>query len=235
MLGIITLILICFILPLGAVLIAARKSKRSILIFLAGALSFFISQICIRLPILQLVLPNQTWFMKMSLNLWFVIIFYATTAGLFEGIGRQAGLMIACRKHEATWLDGVIFGFGHGGCEAILLVGINGIISYAESGNIISMTLFLASVERLCAITIHIVTSLLVLYGIKKHTWVYFAAAVGLHAFADGFLLLVNLKTKNIGWTMFSIVVIMVCYGIGVFLLRSKFEKEEDVLQNSNK
>lgn len=227
MLGFISAIMICFILPIGGVIIAARRSKKAIVIFLAGMLSFFISQMCIRLPLLQYVLPKQDWFLLMSTNPWISAVFYAFTAGLFEGLGRQAGLMVTCQKRTVGWWDGVVFGLGHGGCEAILFVGINSIVYYFTYGSSRSMDFFLASVERLCAIALHISLSVLVLYGIRKRTLWYLAVAIMLHALADGLMLAVKMLTGSIQWTLVAVALISVIYAWLAILLKRKFTQVE--------
>ena len=87
-----------------------------------GALGFFVSQILIRIPILT-ALQSQSWFLAFSQNRPFLYVFtLAFTAGLFELAGRFA-VAILMRK-KLTYKRSLAAGMGHGGIEAILLVGI---------------------------------------------------------------------------------------------------------------
>jgi uncharacterized membrane protein YhfC len=224
MLGLCAIAFVCFLFPIGITIINIKKSKismkRGAILFLAGALSFFVSQICIRLPLLQNYFSQQVWFIRMSMQTWFVVLFYAGTAGLVEGIGRKLGLRLVAGKTQLTWFDGVIFGLGHGGCEAILLVGINGIYSFSVLGNQVDLDLLLASFERLCAMAIHVFLSVLIAYGItQKRKWCL-AAAVLLHTFVDGLMLVIQLKTGNNTIALAAVAVVAMLYMIAAFLMR---------------
>lgn len=95
--------------------------------FAYGALVFFLSQVVIRIPIvtaLQLALAGT---LQSNRSLAFAFgAGLAFTAGLFEGVGRYLGYRFLMRKDAKTWAQGVMYGIGHGGFEAILLVGILG-------------------------------------------------------------------------------------------------------------
>ena len=157
--------------------------------FAVGALAFVLSQVLTRIPLMTLVVPQlpDPW------SAFFLSGPVASfTAGLFEETGRLL-LMLWLMKAFHRWIDGVSFGLGHGGIEAVLLVGtanINNLVisSIINAGgwDAIARTLpaeaaeqlraalvdtspwmfLLGGVERLAAITLHIACSLLVLAGI---------------------------------------------------------------------
>ena len=78
-----------------------------------------------------------------------------------------------------TYFNGIIFGFGHGGIEALLLVGLPVVIHM----NMASHTqLFLSGVERLCAMAIHVCLSLIVLIGVRKGAFCYVCYAIMIHS-----------------------------------------------------
>lgn len=62
-------------------------------------------------------------------NAFLYIVYGALAAGVFEETGRFAAYKTLMRKHYST-KNAVYMGIGHGGTEAIILVGIN-FISYA--------------------------------------------------------------------------------------------------------
>lgn len=91
--------------------------------WLLGALGFLIPQMVIRLPILN-ILNETSWFLDFSLNHIFLYCFsLAFTAGLFELAGRFAVAKWMARK-KLTYQNSLAAGLGHGGIEAMLVVGM---------------------------------------------------------------------------------------------------------------
>lgn len=189
---------ISLILPVLVLVVFAVKYRKQGIVsaWLLGAAGFFVTQVLIRLPILN-ALQGQPWFLNFAqTHLFGYTFFLAFTAGLFELAGRfaVAKLMrtsLTCRRALAA-------GLGHGGIEAMLLIGmtyVNNLIYIAmiNSGTfdaIIAQTaatgmdvtqlelvrtqllgtspvLFaLAGFERLLAMTGHAAMSLVVCYGV---------------------------------------------------------------------
>ena len=116
-------LLVSVALPLGVlVLLAVKYKNRGMVIpWLLGAAGFFVTQILIRLPILT-ILQNQSWFVSFSQEHLFLYAFgLAFTAGLFELAGRYAVARILERKLD--FHRSLAAGLGHGGIEAIVLIG----------------------------------------------------------------------------------------------------------------
>lgn len=87
-----------------------------------GALGFVVTQILIRVPILT-ALQSQPWFMVFAQNHMFLYAFaLAFTAGLFELAGRFA--VAKLMRKNLTCKRSLAAGMGHGGIEAIILVGM---------------------------------------------------------------------------------------------------------------
>ena len=117
-------LLVSLVLPMAAlVFMMVRYKKQGILsAWLLGAAGFFVTQILIRLPILT-ALQSQSWFLAFSQNHLFLYAFsLAFTAGLFELAGRfaVAGLM----QKKLTFRRSLAAGLGHGGIEAMVLIGM---------------------------------------------------------------------------------------------------------------
>ena len=115
---------ISLILPvLVLILFAARNRRQGIVsAWLLGAAGFFVTQILIRLPILT-VLQSQGWFLNFAQNHLFGYAFsLAFTAGLFELAGRFGVAKIMQKK--LTFHRSLAAGLGHGGIEAMILVGM---------------------------------------------------------------------------------------------------------------
>ncbi len=105
------------------ILFAVKNRKQGIIAaWLLGAAGFLVTQICIRLPILS-ALSAQTWFVKFSQEHLFLYGFsLAFTAGLFELAGRYAVARLLRKK--LSWNRSLAAGLGHGGIEAMVMVGM---------------------------------------------------------------------------------------------------------------
>jgi uncharacterized membrane protein YhfC len=183
--------LIVFLFPIGLMIYFYRKEKISFIAVLVGALVFFVSQVVLRIPMLQ-ILGRQQWYIKMAQNIWLIGPFLGLTAGIFEEVGRFLGFRFLL-KNKLEWKNGVAFGIGHGGIEAIILTGltyINNIVfsilintgamdkvagafpaGLAEQitaalANTNPMMFLVAGIERVFAITAHIAFSFL--FGVLR-------------------------------------------------------------------
>ena len=117
-------LLVSLVLPIVVLIGLAVKNKKQGIVsaWLLGAAGFFVPQILIRLPILT-VLQSQSWFAVFAQNNPFLYAFaLAFTAGLFELAGRFAVAKLMEKK--LTWKRSLAAGLGHGGIEAILLIGM---------------------------------------------------------------------------------------------------------------
>ncbi|MBQ6835150.1 MAG: YhfC family intramembrane metalloprotease [Lachnospiraceae bacterium] len=117
-------LLISLVLPVAVMIGFAVKSKRQGIFsaWLLGAAGFFVTQMLIRLPILT-VLQSRSWFMDFAQNHLFIYAFgLAFTAGLFELTGRF--LVAKIMEKKLTWKRSLAAGLGHGGIEAMLLIGM---------------------------------------------------------------------------------------------------------------
>ena len=114
---------VSLILPLILLLVfALRNRKQGILsAWIIGALGFFIPQMLIRLPILTLLSPQLAKFAVFSPLLYALTL--AVTAGLFE----LAGRILAARVmgNRLTPKRALAAGLGHGGIEAMVIIGIS--------------------------------------------------------------------------------------------------------------
>lgn len=102
---------------------AARNRKQGIVsAWLLGAAGFFVTQILIRVPILT-ALQGQEWFSAFAQKHLFLYAFLlAFTAGLFELAGRFAVAKLLSKN--LTYRRSLAAGLGHGGIEAMVLVGV---------------------------------------------------------------------------------------------------------------
>lgn len=115
---------VSLILPVLLLIVFAFRNRKQGIVsaWLLGAAGFFVTQILIRLPLLT-ALQGQSWFLKFVNSHLFAYAFgLAFSAGLFELAGRLA--VAKLMKKKLTYRRSLAAGLGHGGIEAMLLVGI---------------------------------------------------------------------------------------------------------------
>lgn len=124
--------------PLIAISLLGIKNRRMGIwsAWILGALGFVVTQILIRVPIIT-ALQSQSFFLVFSQNQPFLYVFtFAFTAGLFELAGRFAVAKLMQKK--LTYKRSLAAGMGHGGIEAIILIGmayINNLVYIAMINN----------------------------------------------------------------------------------------------------
>lgn len=194
--------------PIAVALIFARRTGASLRYFGIGALVFVVSQVVLRLP---WQIPLGIWLaprLKGHELLGYAwVAFSAMGAALFEEIGRWVGYRRLVRD-ERSWRVGVMYGLGHGGIEAMLLVGLSLMVTLVlylllglhaplpieadklakieETLGKMTFTGSLAGgVERILAVTFHVAQSLLVLQCFTRGQRRWLLYAVGLHFACD--------------------------------------------------
>ncbi len=115
---------ISLVLPVLILAVFGLKNKKQGIwtAWLLGACGFLVPQIGIRMPILTAI-SAQEWFLRFSQEHLFLYAFsLAFTAGLFELAGRYAVAKLLQKK--LTWNRALAAGLGHGGIEAMVIVGM---------------------------------------------------------------------------------------------------------------
>ncbi|MGI8891314.1 MAG: YhfC family intramembrane metalloprotease [Chthoniobacterales bacterium] len=190
-----------------------RHAGASWATWLWGGAAFITAQL-IHIPVLLgLTALGKKFPPAPAYALWINILVLGGTAGLFENLSRYLFLKGPAKKAR-LWRDGVMFGAGHGGVEAILLIGgaVTGALVMllvgdeilaqiktakpdqasevaAQIGAIRAMqwwTPLVAIWERIMAITLHIALSLLVLRAVVRGELRWLWLAILFHAFVDG-------------------------------------------------
>ena len=183
---------ICFVLPIVGAVMLMRRKKGTGKAFLFGMLAFIVSQPLLRLPLLQIVLPQYAWFAVLQMDPWRYSLFLGLTAGLFEETARWTAIRFFL-KEKTDIEHGLSFGLGHGGAEAMLLVGLRFVnmlfLLITGRGALLPVgaeMVFVSSLERLSAILFHTGASLLVMHGVRRKKARYLAIAILLHTLLDG-------------------------------------------------
>jgi len=190
--GLIFGVVVCYAVPIAGLVLCMRRKKGVGKAFFAGMTAFVISQLLIRVPILQFVLPQFAWFTVLQMSPWAYGIFLGLSVGIFEEAARWIGIRFFLKGKKSVEY-GLAFGLGHGGIEAMVLVGLNFIVGLGMEvlgqGALFpaeTKEIFLAGGERLYAIAFHVGASLLVFYGISVGKSVrMLLIAIGLHTVFD--------------------------------------------------
>ena len=245
-------IVICFGLPLGSILYLLIAKKRAFIPVLVGAAVFVVFQLIIRIPLLQYVLPSMPWYADMLHRPWLIGIFLGLTAGLFEEGGRYLGYRTLL-KNRSRWIDGFAFGVGHGGIEAITLVGLTNISNLALALSINSgqfdqlatqlpadvasqivsqltalqpLDAYLAGIERIFAFIIQIALSLLVLISVRERKLWIAGLAVLAHMLIDApMVILPEVFGANIYQIEMFVAAVAVLALVFIILSRRAFRK----------
>jgi len=240
---------ITILLPIIILLLLKIGRKGVFGVWIAGALGFVIPQLFIRIPILQTIglLPQYLTFTKTNPIL--VIFLLALSAALFESTGRLIILRLTL-KNRLSYITGLTAGAGHGGIEAITLIGLtyvnNIVISfYLNAGRITEIipnnqavvadvtkalietdsTLYLAAgFERIFAMMFHIAMSvLLTCFIVNSKTLLGFGIILFLHFSLDFFTVLAQQKGVNFYYIEGGLFVVALLSLFLVYRLKSAF------------
>jgi uncharacterized membrane protein YhfC len=226
---------ICFFIPLGGLAYFVVKDKKVIKSFFIGVFIFFISQVVIRVLLIDYVLPKAGLYVNMYSNPWMYAIFLALSIGLIEELGRYIGFRYIL-KNNRTYKDGITYGLGHGGIEAILVTGISCIVILVGSllGNDIYTGLtpidaFMAGFERLSAISIQIGLSIIILYGVRENKIKYLFLAIVIHTLIN-VPIIITPKVLNVGIMGIEAYIFIWAIILGGFAIYAKrlYNKQKD-------
>lgn len=179
-------LLVCFGIPLGALLMFLVRDRRLAAVFALGAACFFVSQVVLRLPLLS-ALNGTAWFAAFAaVNPFLYVLILAASAALFEETARYV-MLRPQRKNAIDLRVPIAFGLGHGGLEALLTgAGIAStlLVNFDQAG-LLGGALLVSGFERLSAMACHIAFTLLVYHAVMHRRPAAFGAALLLHCLVD--------------------------------------------------
>ena len=189
--------------PIGLMLYFWKKGGKWIA-FLIGAGTFFLFALILESIFHNLVFLTPLWAVLQN-NIWLYGLYGGLAAGVFEETGRLLAFKLLL-KNEREPITALSYGIGHGGMEAILLVGLTmvnnlilaaavsaggitdpAVLELAEQLAATPAGMFLwAAFERLGAIILHLANSVLVFAAVREpgKKWL-FPAAILTHAAVD--------------------------------------------------
>lgn len=196
--------------------------KKGLLSFFLGFLCFFVSQVFIRIPILEnLVYKNVTLSLFQVQNTLSFGIIVALSAGLFEETFRFLFKNFIL-KDENKISSAILFGLGHSLMEIIYLF-----YPIIVSGRI-NLVSPLAIYERLVATLLHIELTLIIWYGFsidKKYRYLFLA--ILMHSIVNSLIPIMSYLGLNIIILelVFGIIVLLV----GIYVIKLKGGQNEKI------
>lgn len=213
--------------PFALVIYGKKKGWLSWKAFGVGVLIFVLFSQVLEKVVHMLMIDSSGTSLKGTNNVWAFVAYGSLAAGIFEEIGRYVGFRFML-KNNRTYGDGLSFGLGHGGMEAVIIGGLSAVnmmvMSHlVQTGQFEQVASSLPAtqvemlktmlnqpdwmyvvggIERMFAIAIHIALSLLVLYGVRKGQFRYVVYAIFIHAFIDVVPALYQVKIISNVWTV---------------------------------
>ena len=243
--GMIFSLCLAVLLPIALMIIAKIKLKPWFLSVLVGA-GTFIAFAFVLESILHSVVALSTGDL-LTTNMWFRAIYGGLAAGIFEETGRLVAYKTVMKKY-LTKESSIMYGIGHGGIEAIIIVGSACISNLAtafmvNNGSIETLyatlteptlsatkagvetliatpalTFYLAGVERISAIALHICLSYVVYRAVKDKNIKLFFLAIAIHAFVDAITVILAATVSTIALEVILMAMVAV---IAVFVIKA--------------
>lgn len=249
--GMIFTLCISFGIPIFLLIFIRKKTKADITSFFIGTAVFIVFAL-----VLEQILHTIVGFAAGNVirqNIWLYALYGGVAAGLFEETGRFVAMHFFMKKN-LNMSNALMYGAGHGGTEAILLVGItsvnNIIISFMINTGMFQKSLelvteevaqesigqlsalwtlpsyqfFMGGIERLSAIILHIALSVLVYQAVKNRKKLYWIIAFFMHAFVD-FTAVISTTYLNIIWAEVLVALLTAVTVVTVFFICGKNKK----------
>jgi uncharacterized membrane protein YhfC len=232
---------LCLVAPTAAAVILIVKRKANWRAFLAGIAAFGVSQLLVRIPLLDL-LQNAAWFnLFITTNMLVYMLLLALTAGIFEETGRFFSMKLFMRKERfLTWENGVVFGLGHGGLEAFWLVGISYAVTLVQTLSGLNTaavfstppeTFLIGGVERMLTVAVHTGFTMIVLYGVKYKKPIYLLYAVLAHTLVDSTIILKYIGIDLSPWAAEGIIAVFAALALVLIIkIKPVLNRRENII-----
>lgn len=223
--------------PVGLIIYFSRKHWISWKAVGIGAFVFiFFSQVLEKILHIQMLASDGSAALKWSASPLLFVLYAGLSAGIFEEVGRYIGFRWLLKNRE-SYGDGLSLGVGHGGVEALLIGGLAALNALVIANQINQGTLAdtlgsslsaaqiesikdqfthvgfwsyaLAGIERVVAVTFHMLASLIVLLAVRKKAIQYLIYAILLHAVFDFVPAMYQAKIITSLWIVEGIIVIL--------------------------
>ncbi len=115
--------LIGFALPVALLLWLRLKKKADLVPFFIGCAVMVLFALVIEASIHKIVLGSAVG-ERIQNNLWVYALYGGLMAGLFEETGRLLAFKTVLKKYQSRDVNALMYGAGHGGIEAAVLLGV---------------------------------------------------------------------------------------------------------------
>lgn len=244
-----------FVFPIVFLIVMCVKGKLPARPVVIGILAFFVSQICLRIPMLN-AFAAQSWYKTFVQNLIPAAVVIAFSAGLFEESARYIGTRYLL-KGRLGYRDAVAFGLGHGFCEAVLTVGLGEISNFTAAVMINGGTLaaslpaatyqqtvdamltitpglvFMGVWERISTVLFHVFATVLIFQGVREHKARYYFYALAAHTVTDTASIL--LPTYTNAWVTEVFLCLVGLAGLFYVLkVKPRFQNPQNISSSNN-
>lgn len=236
---------ISIVLPIALLIICRVKLKAKVSTFFIGAVTFIVFALILE-QILHTVVVGAVGLEKLKGNIFVYALYGGTAAAVFEETGRIVAMKFFMKKSMAKE-NGLMYGIGHGGAEAIIIVGftyINNILyslfinmglmdgllapldeaskqlmleQLSQLTTLAPSMFVVGGIERLVAITAQIIMSLFVFFGLKNGKKAIVALAFVMHFLIDALTAIVASKISI--WLAEAVVLVLVL-GFGYYAVK---------------
>ncbi|WP_044937583.1 YhfC family intramembrane metalloprotease [Pseudobutyrivibrio sp. LB2011] len=245
-------LLISFGLPIGLLLYAMNKLKAKMISFWIGAATFVVFALVLE-QLLHIGMINQ-FGEALTGNILIKAIYGGLAAGIFEEVGRFISMKLFMKRF-LNKENAFMYGVGHGGIEAMIIVGMttvsNLISAYMINTGLMEKSLelfdsdikqqtidqltvlwttspvdfYMAGVERVVAITLHLSLSYIVYRAVKDGKIQLLFLSIALHAFAD----FVTVLVAGYAPVIVVEIVLIVLVSIIAVVVYKKFSAEQTI------
>jgi len=220
--------LIGIAIPVVLYIIFRKKNKANHLPFWVGCVTFVLFALVLERVMYSFLMKTSFW-LTVSNNIWLMGLVGGFFAGLFEESGRYLAFKTVLRKKRGNDANGLMYGAGHGGIEAVILLsasmivnvifslqfnaGIPSVLGTASAGQQLiampSWMFLVGAVERISAVALHVSLSVLVWFAAKnnKRFWL-FPLAILLHLVVDMAAVVLNGLGLNV-WILEGVVFVL--------------------------
>ena len=244
-------LVIAFGLPIGLMIYGRVKLKANWIWVVIGAVTFVIFALVLE-QILHIVMLRRLGNVFAG-NVLLKAVYGGLAAGIFEEVGRFVSMNLF-KKHSLGKQNAFMYGVGHGGIEAIILVGITYILNLLTSFMINAGTFeaslsmlddkmkedtlnqvsllwtlhptvfFMAGVERIIAIALHICLSYIVYRAVVDSKIQLLLLSIAIHAGIDFITVLLG---AQISVFMLEIILLLIVAIISIIVYK-KYKGEEN-------
>lgn len=247
-------LIVAFGVPTALLIVFKKKFDAKVSSFFIGCVTFVVMALVLEQALHSLVLSSPAG-SKITGSIALYALYGGLAAAVFEETGRILAMKFLMKKHLDV-SNALMYGAGHGGIEAIILLGltyINNIVislminagtmpavfaqldpalaqatfqQYSGLWTTPSWFFLMSGLERMTAIALHICLSLLIYKGLKTNRKLYIIMAYVFHFAVDAVTVLIS---SSVPIPVLEAVVLLMVLLIALYVLRVfKLERERD-------